>query len=521
MSNEIDPRNLPPGTRVWVYLRNSEGDNQTIESQESAVRALCAEKGWQISRTFVDRWKSGGSVDGREAFELLVHLARRKPREADLLVIWAYARFGRNQNHSPFYRAELRLNGWQILSMTDNIPLGDLAPVFEALIDWKNTQFLIDLKVGTIRGLRYIAECGCVPTGQICLGYTAKEKPIGVKKSGAPRMGRKPEIHPTKGPLVIRAFELKSAGAPNEVISQETGLYKATNGAWHNLFTNRAYVGEFEFHGEVFTNVYPPLIGNELFDAVQKLIPPKKTRKLTGRDHPRRKGSRYILANITYCNHCGSPIEGKSAYGYRYYVCSQHNKQAVNCPDASLIPADELEGEILRILLEHILKEDYLQDLLSWTNNLLNEGLKEVELRLEATRKELSEADLLCRRMAKNFGVLEVPSRTAEQLLREQEAEADRLRIEVGRLQHKLDNSRVEVSREKIEEYVHRTRDLIDKGEFFDLREFVEQICSRIILSGEECCVELHFPVAVSGPQVTSNSPAHQSVGDRSMVESV
>lgn len=517
MRNETDPRELPPGTSVWAYLRNSPGDNQTIESQEAAVRTLCAEKGWNLSRIFMDRWKSGSSVDGREAFELMVHLARRKPREADLLIIWAYSRFGRNQNHSPFYRAELRLNGWQILSMTDNIPAGDLAPVFEALLDWKNEQDLIDIRAGTIRGLRYIATCGCLPTGQICLGYTSNVKPIGVKKSGALRMGRKPEIDPVKGPLVIRAFELKASGAPNEIISRETGLYKASNGAWNNLFTNRAYIGEFEFHGEIFSNVYPALVSRELFDAVQKMIPPKKTRKLSGRNHPRRRGSGYFLANIALCAHCGAPMEGKSAFGYRYYTCSQHNKQAANCPDASLIPANELEEEILRILLEHILTEDYLTDLLDWTNNTLNEGLQEIELRLEATRKELSEAEATCRKMARNFGLMDVPSRTAEQLLREQETEADRLRLELVRLQSQLDNSRVEVTLDQIAAYLHRTRDLIQGGEFYDLREFVEQICPRIILSGDECRVELHFPVAASGPQAASPSLVYQSIGDRFM----
>ena len=55
-------------------------------------------------------------------------------------------------------------------------------------------------------------------------------------------------------------------------------------------------------------------------------------------------------------------------------------------------------------------------------------------------------------------------------------------------------NSRIEVSQEEIELYVNRERTMIDRAEFFDLREVCEQLCSAIVMSQEECKVELHFP---------------------------
>jgi hypothetical protein len=60
------------------------------------------------------------------------------------------------------------MSGWQILSMNDDIPAGPLGRIFEALIDWKNEQFLTDLRANTICGLRYIADQGCVPTSGEC-----------------------------------------------------------------------------------------------------------------------------------------------------------------------------------------------------------------------------------------------------------------------------------------------------------------------------------------------------------------
>jgi hypothetical protein len=43
---DMDPRRMPLGTRVWIYLRHSPGDNQTLESQEAAILNLVKENKW-------------------------------------------------------------------------------------------------------------------------------------------------------------------------------------------------------------------------------------------------------------------------------------------------------------------------------------------------------------------------------------------------------------------------------------------------------------------------------------------
>ncbi|GAB4537132.1 MAG: hypothetical protein Kow0063_23450 [Anaerolineae bacterium] len=493
MKEEIDPRNMPPDTKTWVYLRHSPGDNQTLESQEAAVMRLVREKGWVVDRIFRERWVSGKSTEDREAFELMIYLAKQKPRPADLLIIWEFSRFARNQDHAQFYRAQLRMDGWQILSMKDDIPAGRLGRIFEALVDWKNEQFLMDLRVNTIRGLRFIAERGCLPVGTVTKGYIFQEVQIGTYRDGTPRMGRKPEPDPEVAPLIVKAFEMKAHGAPHAAISKETGLYAPTSGSWYHFFRNRVYIGEYEFHGEVFTDIYPAIISKELFEAVQRRTPDRRS-KLRGRHHPRRKGSPFFLANIGVCAYCGGRMEGKSTRGYRYYVCERHNERADLCPNAGLIPADSVEMELLRILLDHVLVPTYLGDLLAWTNQCLNSGQEELKLRIESTRAELREAERLALKMARNFGTMETPTRSAERLLQEQDAKVTQLEFELAELEHALANSRIETTQEEIESYVQRARKMINHAEFFDLREVCEQLSSRIVMATDECRLELHFP---------------------------
>lgn len=61
-------------------------------------------------------------------------------------------------------------------------------------------------------------------------------------------------------------------------------------------------------------------------------------------------------------------------------------------------------------------------------------------------------------------------------------------------LEREVANSRIETTQEEIEQYVQRARAMIDRAEFFDLREVCERLCSRIVMSGDECRIELHFP---------------------------
>jgi len=492
-AEDVAPRDMPPGTVVWIYLRHSPGDNQTLESQEAAVMNLVRGKGWIVGRVFRDRWTSGKSTENREAFELMIHLARQKPRPADLLIIWEFGRFARNQDDAQFYTAELRMNGWHILSMNDDIPSGSMGRIFEAMIHWKNEQFLIDLRANTLRGLRFIAEQGCVPVGPVGKGYTFREVQIATYQDGTPRMGRKPEPDPQVAPLVIKAFEMKARGAPNTAISRETGLYSPNSGSWNHFFRNRVYIGEYEFRGEVFTNIYPPLVSQELCDAVQKHVP-RHEKKMKGRHHPRRKGSSYFLVNVAVCAYCWGRMEGKSANGRRYYICAHHNKQADLCPEAGPIPADSVEEETLHTLLSHVLTAERLQALCQWTNDNLNSGLDELKLRLDKTQVDLADAERLALKMARNFGTMEAPSRTAERLLREQDDLVHRLQNERAELEHELANSRIEALPEEIEQYVRQARALIGSGEFFDLREACEQLCSRVVMGRAECQLEVHFP---------------------------
>jgi DNA invertase Pin-like site-specific DNA recombinase len=80
---------------VAIYLRlspSSERDGSSTENQRPEVAALCAARGWRISREYVET--ISGAAEKRPAFAAMKEDARRG--KFGVLVIWSIDRFGRS-----------------------------------------------------------------------------------------------------------------------------------------------------------------------------------------------------------------------------------------------------------------------------------------------------------------------------------------------------------------------------------------------------------------------------------------
>lgn len=207
------------------------------------------------------------------------------------------------------------------------------------------------ISAATRVSLLRIAMQGCVPSGPIAKGYTYKKIPLDARGGGS-RWGRKPIPDPDVAPLVKLAFEMQAGGATARMILERTGLLKSSSGL-STMLRNRAYIGEFEYQGEVFRNIYPPLVSTELFEAAGARIVRFET-GTSARFHPRRKGfPSYFLANVAVCGYCGGHVGGKRVGKYRYYTCARYGKRSAASPQARGFVAGRLEAGVLAALLAH------------------------------------------------------------------------------------------------------------------------------------------------------------------------
>lgn len=71
----------------------------------------------------------------------------------------------------------------------------------------------------------------------------------------------------------------------------------------------------------------PPIVTNEIFEAVQQL----KGRRGAGRN-PQKRHIPYPLRQKIYCGNCGTLFRRKVSSGITYWVCRQHDQNPAECP---------------------------------------------------------------------------------------------------------------------------------------------------------------------------------------------
>ncbi len=188
---------LPRGSLIWVYARHSPGEQQDIRSQREALERYVAEKGLIVQHWWIDEAKHGGTIENRDAFNAMMAASQQRPPAVHAIVVWDLSRFSRDILEAQWYLSDLRIRGYQVVSVHDDVPTGEFASVFESLIVWKNFRYLTDLSANVRRGhdatINSVLEVdGRTITGFSCggpppVGYAAERIQAGVKPSGRPK----------------------------------------------------------------------------------------------------------------------------------------------------------------------------------------------------------------------------------------------------------------------------------------------------------------------------------------------
>lgn len=491
---------LPAGSPVWGYIRDSGGEDQDIVSQKTAIVDYIERHRLVLDRLFVDEATPGSSVIGRDAFEDMIHLSRQEPRPAEGIVVWSFSRFARNLLDAQFYKADLRRRGYKIISMTDDLPGGDLDVIIEALYDWKHEQYLKDLSRNVKRTLHQLARQGFSVGGFPPRGYKVEKEQIGIKRNDQPRYASKWVPDRTWAPVVQEAFRMRAEGATAQEILDETGLFKGRNGlTW--FFRNKTYLGvrkcgEIEVEG-----AHEPLIDRETWDRVQATL---RTRPKRGGSWPvghlpaRRVTSPYLLSGLIRCARCGSAMIGsfdRLASGTRwcFYVCGKRKREGRRgCPTGKL-KASLVEGEVMRRVMDRILTPAYSRDLLDAANGKLNEEAAALDGKIGRVRGRLSEVNRAV------YNLLDLAERqgsaAARGRLAQRESEKASLEGELQSLSKRMAGAKLEVSEEVMKVALSKMREELDTGDVQAKRNVLRSFIDRVEAERERARLWYTFPL--------------------------
>ncbi len=302
--------------------------DNTIESQKQECQNYTKYQGLEIIAEFQDEGISG-AVDNRPGImQMLECLARNKTKakqEKIAVVIQDISRLARDVGLFSRIRKDIESFGGELHLVnrkTEDTPEGRFMDNIEAA----NAQYHRDSnKVKTRVRMRVLLE----------MGYYQFLPPLGLKRERDSHNQVIIVRDEPRASVICEAFAKYAAGEFNT--KHEVALFLRDSGAFDGVKLTDTKVGEM-LKNEVYTGIFAyekwgiprqewkmeKLIPVELFQVVQARI------QRNGRT-PRHTNNAvdFPLTGVIYCEHCGWPLTGYYAKGYKgklhpYYRC--HNK---------------------------------------------------------------------------------------------------------------------------------------------------------------------------------------------------
>lgn len=345
--------------RAAAYLRVSDErqDEFSPDSQLKLIREFCDKNELFInsSSIFYDDGISAKSSEGRPEFRRMIELAKLPSHPFDVIVVWKFSRFARNQEESIMYKSLLRKRGVEVVSVSEPIGNDPFGSLVERIIEWMDEYYLVRLSGEVKRGMKEKALRG-QPNAAPPLGYRLENGDI------------VPE--PLEAETVKKIFSLCLSGMTAKQISRELEqleLHTRRNKRFEPravtyVLRNPIYSGftrwsengrmaslrQFDSPNFIIAKgEHPPLIERSKFLRVQELLDDQEKKS--------RRGSPAMLSSLLLCSSCGSKMtvqKGKTPS----YQCSSY--ASGKCKHSHSISVRELDGAIVSTLPQRLLELD-------------------------------------------------------------------------------------------------------------------------------------------------------------------
>ena len=340
-----------------IYARYS-SDNQTEQSIEGQLR-VCEQYAKNndilILKTYIDRAMTGTN-DNRPDFQQMIKDSANK--EWQNIIVYKLDRFSRNKYETAKYKKILKDNGVKLLSAMENIPDTPEGIILESLLEGMAEYYSAELSQKVKRGMNETRLKGNFTGGTIIYGYNVENHKVVINEEQAE--------------VVRFIYEQYALGVYVKDIIQKLNEKRIYNrgkpfarNTIYNILKNEKYSGIYRHNNEVFENMYPRIVSQEIYD---------KVRKKTSQNHYGKRSIEvvYLLRNKLKCGYCGEPISaecGTSSKGNkrRYYKCLGKKRHTTNCNKQTL-RKEILENFVIDILLTELNKPQTIEKMI---NNIL------------------------------------------------------------------------------------------------------------------------------------------------------
>ena len=347
------------------YIRVSTDDQTEYspDSQLKAIQVYCDRNDILLLEECIfseDGGKSGKDTKKRTEFQRLIALSKKKPKPFDVILVWKFSRFARNQEESIVIKSMLQKQGIEVISISEPIPDNAFGSLIERIIEWSDEYYLTNLSEEVKRGMKERVSRG-EPVTPPPIGYRL-DNGMWVPDEQADNV--RSVFNDYLNGLGLRTIAVKYAAL---------GLKTKRGNPPDNRFIeymlrNPAYIGKLRWSQNgraastrhyndpniiIYDGKHKPLIDNEIFEAVQqKLDNTKKMYKKYQR--PEQKAS-YMLIGLVRCSSCGSTLTLNKRHGG--LQCHSYSKGT--CKTSHYVTEKHLNNAVIEYL-KNVLDNPFL-----------------------------------------------------------------------------------------------------------------------------------------------------------------
>lgn len=140
---------------AYIRVSDERQDEYSPDSQLKKIREYAKKEGYTIPEEYVfyDDGISGRSVKKRNDFNRMIALAKDKEHPFDIIYVWKFSRFARNQEEAIVYKNLLKKKNVSVVSVSEPIPEGHFGTLIERIIEWMDEYYSINLSTEVTRGM--------------------------------------------------------------------------------------------------------------------------------------------------------------------------------------------------------------------------------------------------------------------------------------------------------------------------------------------------------------------------------
>ena len=304
-----------------LYIRVSTDDQAELspDAQKRLLLDYAKKNGIIISNDFIfSESGSGRHVQKRPEFQRMIGIAKQPSHPIDVILVWKYSRFARNQEESIVYKSMLKKDHVEVISVSEPLIDGPFGSLIERIIEWMDEYYSIRLSGEVLRGMKEKALRNGYQSSP-CLGYEA----IG--------HGKPYQINEAEYAMVSYIMDLYDNQNMDETAiarkCNDLG-YKTKRGnpferrTIDRILQNPFYCGIVSWNGVEFEGAHEVRISKERFDRRQRLIASRK-RPMKARSVSTCK---HWLSGLLKCSVCGATLSYTGNGKCPYFQCWKYAK---------------------------------------------------------------------------------------------------------------------------------------------------------------------------------------------------